>query len=77
MSQHYGLHVPVPQRAWHEQNWKLVLQADGFTELYDLESDPQEMHNLAASAGYRPCRTALRRALGKAMAAVGDNLDLS
>jgi arylsulfatase A-like enzyme len=47
MTQHYGLHAPVLQRAWHQDTWKLVVQEDGFIELYDLKTDPAECRNLA------------------------------
>lgn len=47
MSEHYGLATPQQQRAYHAAHWKLVLQEDGFTELYDLANDPCEMKNLA------------------------------
>ncbi|WP_282610715.1 sulfatase-like hydrolase/transferase [Pelagibius sp. Alg239-R121] len=47
MAQHYGLHEPVLQRAYYEKDWKLVVQEDGFLELYNLDNDPHEMHNLA------------------------------
>ena len=46
LTQHYGLHQPVVQRAWYENQWKLVVQPDGFKELYDLSADPNEINNL-------------------------------
>ena len=36
-------------RAIHEGNWKLVAKADQAWELYDMEQDRTEMHNLAAA----------------------------
>ena len=47
MAEHYGLHERIVQRAYYEDHWKLVVQQDGFQELYDLETDPFEMNNLA------------------------------
>lgn len=53
MAEHYGLHVNIIQRAWYEGDWKLVLQEDGFAELYNLATDPAEMRNLAGSAQFK------------------------
>ena len=53
MTEHYGLHVHVPQRAWYQGDWKLILQADGFAELYDLAEDPAEMANRAHEPALR------------------------
>lgn len=47
MTEHYGLHIPLPQRAWYQGDWKLIVQADGFAELYNVSKDPSEMTNLA------------------------------
>lgn len=62
LAQHYGLHEPMEQRAWCEAGWKLVVQADGFTELYALDADPDELTNLAgvAAHGERLCAMAMR-----------------
>ena len=54
MAEHYGLHVHVPQRAWYEGDWKLVLQADGFAELYNLAEDSAEMKNLSDTSEHKP-----------------------
>ena len=35
------------------RRWKFIYYPEGFAELYDLESDPQEMTNLAEDAEYR------------------------
>ncbi|MEQ8369222.1 MAG: sulfatase-like hydrolase/transferase [Alphaproteobacteria bacterium] len=47
MLEHYGLHELIVQRAYLADGWKLVVQDDGFIELYDLPRDPFEMNNLA------------------------------
>jgi arylsulfatase len=35
------------------RRWKYIYYPEGYEELYDLESDPQEMTNLAKDAGYQ------------------------
>ncbi len=72
-AQHYGLHRRIVQRAWYQQDWKLVLQPDGFEELYRLADDPGELHNLASRAQYRGRVETMSQALGAAMDAVGDS----
>ena len=46
MTQHYGLHQHVVQRAYYSGGWKYVVQDDGFEELYNLAVDPCEMENM-------------------------------
>ena len=72
MTQHNGLHDPITQRAWYQDAWKLVLQPDGFVELYDLEADPGELHNLAADSALETRLVDLQRALEAAMLTVRD-----
>ena len=64
MTQHYGLHQRVVQRAYYAGEYKYVIQDDGFEELYNLVSDPCEMSNLANSSGLEAelssCRIGLR-----------------
>ncbi len=73
MTEHHGLHVPLWQRAFHKGNWKLVLQEDGFTELYDLACDAAEMNNLADTATHARTLHDMRDGLAKALARYGDN----
>lgn len=72
MAQHYGLHEPVSQRAWYADGWKLVVQEDGFAELYDLDSDPHEMRNLAGDPEHRGTLEGLWAGLRDAMHETGD-----
>jgi arylsulfatase A-like enzyme len=73
LAQHYGLHERIVQRAWYQQDWKLILQPDGFEELYQLSDDPGETSNLAAGERCRERAAAMSRALYAAMDAVGDS----
>lgn len=72
MLQHYGLHVPLVQRAYYREHWKIVMQMDGFCELYDLEKDPFELSNLSETVGHSPIRRQLLDGLQREMMALGD-----
>lgn len=63
MAEHYGLHEHLPQRAWYEGDWKLILQADRFAELYNLAEDPAEMLNHADDPAHRDRMTLMHRNL--------------
>ena len=63
---------PVPQRAWYEGDSKLVVQEDGFAELYDLDADPYEMRNLAGDPEHRGTLERLCTGLRDAMSETGD-----
>ena len=73
MTQHYGLHEPAVQRGYYADGWKLVVQADGFAELTDLQHDPNEMTNLAESSAHRERFEAMWAGLTTAMAATNDD----
>lgn len=70
--QHSGLHQHLPQRAWYQDHWKLVLQADGFVELYDLRNDPYELRNLAQQTAFDPLIAELRQAMRLRLAETED-----
>ncbi len=72
MLQHYGLHVPLVQRAYYLDHWKIVVQADGFCELYDLETDPLELENLSGSTAHKGFKQQLLNALQSEMVRLGD-----
>lgn len=72
LAQHYGLHERIVQRAWLEQDWKLVLQPDGYRELYSLTDDPGEMNNLARQAQHEGRVASMSASLRAAMDALGD-----
>ena len=72
MAQHYGLHEAILQRAYYEENWKLVVQEDGFIELYDLSTDPCELSNLAALGSFARALEHMKAGLRSAMIGTGD-----
>jgi arylsulfatase A-like enzyme len=72
LTQHYGLHQPIVQRAWYEGGWKLVLQPDGYRELYQLSVDPGEMQNLAGLPGVEARENHMLEAVHQAMDVYGD-----
>lgn len=72
MTQHYGLAQPLWQRAFHVENWKYVIQQDGFAELYDLGTDPGETTNLAGDPARVRVRQRMQAGLAKALEASGD-----
>jgi arylsulfatase A-like enzyme len=72
MAQHYGLHEPVVQRAYYRDDWKLVVQEDGFAELYDSATDPCEVHNCAQVPERRDLLEDLWTGLRSVMEETGD-----
>ena len=72
LTQHYGLHEPITQRAWYQGDWKLVMQPDGYEELYRLSDDPGEMRNLVKHRAYRDKVCVMKEALYAAGNAYGD-----
>jgi arylsulfatase A-like enzyme len=77
MVEHYGLHVPMFQRALLSERYKLVVQQDGFEELYDLQDDPAELVNLAGREAYRAILVAMRAALATSMRQFDDDSELA
>jgi arylsulfatase A-like enzyme len=75
--QHSGLHEHLPQRAWYQDQWKMVVQADGFVELYDLRDDPHELQNLARQAAFDPLIAELGQALRARLVEIDDPFLLS
>jgi arylsulfatase A-like enzyme len=75
MVEHYGLHVPLFQRALLSERYKLVVQQDGFEELYDLHNDPAELVNLVGCEAHLDVHAAMRAALATSMRQLGDDSD--
>ncbi|MBD0401740.1 sulfatase [Flammeovirga sp. EKP202] len=54
-------------RMLRTENWKLVYDNDKNSELYDLENDPNELHNLYFDESYSRIKNRLIKALKKEM----------
>ncbi|WP_367988870.1 sulfatase-like hydrolase/transferase [Vibrio sp. NTOU-M3] len=52
LAQQNGHFTPYPQRMWRNQEYKLVFNASGKSELYHLTHDPEEMENLIDHPDY-------------------------
>jgi hypothetical protein len=64
----FGLAQRTRMRSLLTQRHRLTLWAGaGFGELYDLENDPHELHNLWHAPGARPLRGELAEALALRM----------
>jgi arylsulfatase A-like enzyme len=62
------------QRMVRDRRWKYVWNPTALDELYDIESDPGELHNLAGDPGYRDELMRLRHRLVAWMESTGDIL---
>ena len=62
------------QRMVRNRRWKYVWNATAEDELYDLESDPGELHNLALHPEQAKTLTGMRRRLVEWMEAIDDRL---
>lgn len=71
--------VQNPLRAWRTQSWKYVETIGGDDELYNLEKDPGEEHNLVDSPEASPARDKMKKDLYSWVRASGDpwpNVDI-
>ena len=71
--EHYGLNTHQFQRMLRWRNYKYVALMDGFEELYDLEKDPYELHNMALHAANEPHLLKMRMQLVKEMESTDDS----
>ena len=68
----FGQRFVYTQRiTWHE-NWKYVFSPGGIDELYDLQADPHERHNLADSAQHREVLKDMAARMWRKMRDIGD-----
>ncbi len=69
----FGQRFVYTQRiVWHE-HWKYVFSPGGIDELYDLERDPHEEHNLADDSAYRGQLVDMTRRMWRKMKEIGDD----
>lgn len=65
------------QRAWRDDRWKLIVYPQiAKTQLFDLQSDPHEMHDLAGDAAHADKVKELTAKLTAAQAEAGDKQPL-
>lgn len=67
--QQFGLFV---QRMLRQDRWKYTWNATDIDELYDLDADPHELHNLVGDAAHAAQLTRMRRRLLEVLTAEGD-----
>jgi choline-sulfatase len=59
----YGLKSAQPKAMIREGEWKFTYWLHDIPELYNLQSDPEELHNLAAEAEHQARVESMRRRL--------------
>ncbi|MFO0906567.1 MAG: sulfatase-like hydrolase/transferase [Pirellulales bacterium] len=65
------------QRAVRDERWKWIAYPKiGYQQLFDLQNDPYEQHNVAAAPENAPHLARLRQRLSQWQADVGDKLEL-
>ncbi|MDC0302747.1 sulfatase [bacterium] len=58
----------TPSHALSDDRYRYIKYADGFEELYDLNTDPEEFHNLATHPDHQAARKRLAACLPKSVA---------
>lgn len=69
----HGHHFPYPQRMLRTDRYKLVINPDSVNELYDLDADPDELHNAYAEPALASVRDDLTARLYRLLRDRGDN----
>ena len=69
----HGHHFPYPQRMLRTDRYKLVVNPDSVNELYDLELDPDELHNVYEHPEQAGVRSRMMRRLYAVLRERGDN----
>ncbi|WP_433019079.1 sulfatase-like hydrolase/transferase [Kribbella sp. CA-294648] len=69
----HGHHFPHPQRMIRTGRYKLVVNPESVNELYDLQIDPDELHNRHEHPEYREVRSELTARLYVYLRERGDN----
>lgn len=73
VAEYHGHHFPYPQRMLRDERYKLVVNPESRNELYDLRTDPDELHNRYEQPELRPVRDALLHRLYVLLRERGDN----
>ena len=73
VAEYHGHHFPYPQRMLRDARYKLVVNPESWNELYDLRTDPHELHNRYDQPELRPVREDMLRRLYRALRERGDN----
>jgi arylsulfatase A-like enzyme len=69
----HGHHFPYPQRMVRTERYKLVVNPPDVNELYDFETDPNELTNQIDNPEYASVRRDLMNRLYRQLRARGDN----
>jgi arylsulfatase A-like enzyme len=69
----HGHHFPYPQRMIRSHSHKLVVNPADINELYDLHTDPYELHNVYDHSAYADIQRDLMSRLYRHLVEEGDN----
>ena len=72
LAENFGTRFIVSQRVLWKRNYKLVFNGFDYDELYDLESDPYELNNLAMDPSYAKVHTDLMEELWRELRRTND-----
>ncbi|MDH2997724.1 arylsulfatase [Pasteurellaceae bacterium LFhippo2] len=70
-----GHFVYFEQRMWRRKDYKLVFNATDLCELYDVRTDPEEMHNLFYDEAYKAIKLEMLEEMRVEMKRLGDPLE--
>lgn len=73
VAEFHGHHFPYPQRMLVTERYKVVVNPDSVNELYDLQTDPDELHNAYDDPALRGIRDDLLGRLYRRLRDRGDN----
>lgn len=72
VAEFHGHHFPYSQRMLRDRRYKLVHNPESVHELYDLDSDPHELHNVHEAPAYAGVRRELTERLYRELLRRGD-----
>ncbi|ROO85775.1 arylsulfatase A-like enzyme [Actinocorallia herbida] len=72
VAEFHGHHFPYSQRMFRDRRHKLVFNPESVHELYDLETDPHELHNVYDAPAYSGVRRDLTVRLYRELVERGD-----